>query len=110
MVRTDEQHRQVLEDRMDMLQGRTVLPRAGGMGPEVSRSQSTTSSRTPEQLVVGQLVLGAGESSSWEKTKSSGCSEQAGGTHHALKMGAVRKEFNLSCHSRMLSFGPPHYR
>ena len=49
-----------------------------------------------EQPTVGQrgtLALGAGGSSSWEKTRSSGCSGQAGGACHALKrMGAVRKD------------------
>lgn len=41
----------------------------------------------------GMLMLGAGGLSSWETTRSSGCSGQAEGAHHALKrMGAVRKD------------------
>lgn len=47
MVRADEQHTQALQDRMDVLKRRTIPPRAGAMGLEVSSSQSTTSSRTP---------------------------------------------------------------
>lgn len=42
-----EQHTQALQDRMDVLIGRTILLRAGATGLEVSSSESTTSSRTP---------------------------------------------------------------
>lgn len=46
MVRADEQHTQASQDRMNVLKGRTILPRAGATGLDVSSSQSATSSRT----------------------------------------------------------------
>lgn len=47
VVRADKQHTQASQDRMDVLKGRTILPRAGATGLEVSSSQSTTSSMMP---------------------------------------------------------------
>lgn len=39
----EEQHAQAWQDRMDVLKGRTIPPRVGAMGLEVSSSQSITS-------------------------------------------------------------------
>lgn len=53
MVGADEQHTQALQARMDVLKGTMILLSAGAMALEVSSSQSTTSSRTPEAAHCG---------------------------------------------------------
>lgn len=53
VVKAEEQHTQVSQDRMPMLIGRTILPRADVTRLEMSSSQSNMSSRMPGAVPCG---------------------------------------------------------